>query len=142
MLPVVTIEGRVVNDPELRFSPSGTAVGSFRLVAQDREKNEQGEWVDSDRILWMPVTCFRNLAENCAESLRKGDLVTVVGRIQTREWEAEGGDKRSRIEMVANSVAASLQFRTITHGGKAERSTEPDPDDPWTGAADPDEPPF
>lgn len=145
MLPQVTVEGRVVNDPELRFGPSGIAIGSFRLVASSRKKNEQDEWVD-DRVLWLAVTCFRQLAENVAESLRKGDLVVVTGRLQTEEWETNEGEKRSRTELVANGVGASLQFRTIPHSEKrAERvaaSDAPAENDPWAAPPAADEPPF
>lgn len=145
MLPIVTVpEARVVNDPELRFSPSGVAVGNFRIVCSSRKKNENDEWVD-DKTLWLSVTCFKQLAENCAESLRKGDLVSVTGKLQTDEWESEGGEKRSRTVIIADGVAASLRFRTITHGaGQAERSTSPATSDPWATGGGPssDEPPF
>src|SRR5262245_28111988 len=80
MLPRVTIEGRAVADSELRFSQSGTAVGRIRLVASDRRKNpESGEWEDGDQ-LWIDVTCFKQLAENVAAAVLKGDLGTVVGK--------------------------------------------------------------
>jgi len=146
MLPQVTVEGRVVNDPELRFAPSGVAVGSFRLVASSRKQDESGQWVD-DKTLWLGVTCFKQLAENVAESLRRGDLVVVTGRLQTDEWESDTGEKRSRTELVANGVAASLMFRTIPHGeGRAERVSAGDApaaaSDPWTAPPAADEPPF
>ena len=148
MLPIVTVDdATVVNDPELRFAASGTAVGSFRIVANSRKKNEQGEWVD-DKVLWLRVSCFGQLAENCAESLRKGDSVSVTGRLQTNEWETESGEKRSSTELSAYTVAASLKFRTIRHGeGKVERKAASDPQDPWAsgttqGQAQNDDPPF
>jgi single-strand DNA-binding protein len=144
MLPVVTVEGRMVVDPELRFAQSGTAVGKFRVVASNRKKDESGEWKD-DKTLWLDVTCFDKVAENVAESLEKGDLVVVVGRIQTDEWETDDGQKRSKIVMVANSVAADLKFRTIKHGeGKTSRSKGAPADDPWAKGPpeDTDEPPF
>lgn len=144
MLPTVTVpEARVVNDPELRFAPSGTAVGSFRIVCNGR-KYEDGKWVDDGKSLWLSITCFRQLAENVAESIRKGDLVSVTGKLQTDEWESEGGEKRSRTVMIADDVSASLKFRTVRHGeGQAERATAPEPDDPWaTSGGSSDEPPF
>jgi len=145
MLPLITIEGRVVDDPELRFTPSGLALAKFRLVASSRKKNEANEWVD-DKTLWIDATCWRNLAENVAESIGKGDLVTVVGRLQTETWENKEGEKRSKISVTADSVAVSLQFRTIKHGeGRVERgpggSREQDPWASGTPAAA-DEPPF
>jgi len=153
MLPQVTIEGRVVEDPELRFSPSGMAVGKVRLVADQKKKTDSGEWVD-DKVLWITATCFKQLAENMVESVAKGDLVTVVGKLQTDSWETAAGDKRSMITVVANSVAVSLAFRTVRHGeGRSERPAQqggaqarqqPAPD-PWAsgpsgGSAD--DPPF
>ena len=145
MLPLITIEGRVVDDPELRFTPSGLALAKFRLVASSRKKNDAGEWVD-DKTLWIDATCWRQLAENVAESIGKGDLVTVVGRLQTESWENKEGEKRSKISVTADSVAASLQFRTIKHGeGRPARSSGgsgSSESDPWASSAPDDEPPF
>ena len=144
-LPHICMEGTVVADPELRFSPSGVAVGSFRLVANGRKfDKDKNEWVD-DKVLWMRVVCFRQLAENAVESLRKGDIAVVTGKINTDEWEDKDGQKRSAVQLVADSVAASLQFRTVAHGeGRASRSSAPsEPSgDPWASGAQPEEPPF
>lgn len=152
MLPMVTVEGRVAGEPELRFAPSGMAVGKLRLVASSRKKNDAGEWVD-DKTLWIDATMFRQLAENVVESVVKGDLVTVVGKLQTDEWEdKDTGAKRSKITMIAESVAVSLQFRTVKHSeGRSSRPASGGAsvtDDPWaTGPAQPsggfaDDPPF
>lgn len=144
MLPIITMEGTVVADPELRFAPSGTAVGSFRLAANGRKfLAEENKWVD-DKVLFMSVTCFKQLAENCAESLRKGDLVVVTGPLETHEWEDDNGNKRSRTQMIANSVSASLMFRTIPHGEqkRVERSSSPSTDDAWTAPNAAEDPPF
>lgn len=144
-LPLIAMEGNIVADPELRFSPSGIAVCTFRMAANSRKKNEAGEWVN-DKTLWMRVICFRQLAENTVESLRKGDTAVVVGRISTNEWEdSTTHEKRSAVEMVADSVSASVQFRTIPHGsGRAERTSGSvtEPDDPWASAPQPEDPPF
>jgi len=142
-LPTVTLEGRLVEDPELRFTPSGLAVAKMRVVASKQKKDENDKWVD-DKTLWINVTAWRGLAENVAESLEKGDLIVAVGPIETRSWENKEGEKRSQIEMTAFSVSADLKFRTIKHGeGKAERSRGTPADDPWAKPpADDDEPPF
>lgn len=143
-LPICTMEGTVVADPELRFSPSGVAVGSFRMVANGRKfDKEKNEWVD-DKVLWMRVVCFRKLAENAVESLRKGDLAVVQGKISTDEWEDSDGNKKSAVQLLADSVAVSLQFRPVPHSaGRAERSsgsvTEPDP---WATGGQDSDPPF
>lgn len=144
-LPLVTIEGRVVADPELRFSPSGTAVGSFRMVSASRKQNpETKEWED-DRLLWMGVTAFKQLAENVAESVAKGDMVVVTGRLYTDEWTSTEGEKRTAVKMNADTVSVSLQWRTVPHGGgRTERTSAPSE----TKAAEPaglpqsEDPPF
>ncbi len=137
MLPVVSVEGRVVADPELRFAPTGTAVGSLRVVASNR-KQVDGEWVD-DKTLWLQVTCFKQLAENVADSLRRGDLVVVTGRLQTEEWENQEGQKRSRDVLIADDIGISLKFRSVPHSsGRAERSSTTSSsapaEDPWSTA--------
>jgi single-strand DNA-binding protein len=140
-LPRITVECRAVADPELRFASSGVAVGRLRLVASDRRKNEAGDWEDAD-TLWIDCTCFKQLAENVAESVVKGDLLVVTGKIRTESWETQDGEKRSKIAMIADTVSASMQFRQIPHGQKASRSSGRDDDDPWGRGDQPEEPPF
>jgi len=150
MLPEVSMEGRLTDDPQLRFSPSGIAVGTFTLAANSRKKNEQtGEWED-DKVLFLSVTCFKQLAENVAESLRKGDLAMVTGRMNTDQWDdAKTGEKRSMTKLVANSVGLSLMMRQIDRGAIRETNRQrasdgPPVDDQWSTAPSPqaDEPPF
>lgn len=148
MLPEVAMEGRLIADPELRFSPSGVAVGSFRLAANSRKKNDQGEWVD-DRVLFLDVVCFKQLAENVAESLRKGDLAMVSGRLSLDQWEdAQSGEKRSRPSLAANAVGLSLAMRTVDRSAIREPSRRraeqgPDRQDPWaTVPPSSEDPPF
>jgi single-strand DNA-binding protein len=146
-LPVVTMEGRLGADPDLRFTPSGVAVCSFNVVAQDRRKNEStGEWEDAGDPLWVRVSVWRQAAENCAESLNKGDLVTVVGKLQQRNYTTSEGEQRKSLEINAYSVAASLQFRSLVHSKRAaaQQKTGIYTPDPWSGSDEPldDEPPF
>ena len=128
MLPRVTVECRLAADPELRFSQSGTAVARMRVVASDRRKNEQtGEWEDAD-TLWLDVTAFNKLAENLVESVQKGDLLIVHGKLKTDEWQdRESGQQRSKITMIADSVGASLQFRVLPHAGATHAQRAPAP---------------
>jgi single-strand DNA-binding protein len=116
----------VAAEPELRFSNSGVAVAKLRVVAADRRKNESsGEWEDGD-TLWIDVTCFKQLAENVVESVAKGDLLLVYGKLKTEEWtDRDSGGQRSKIVMIADVIAPSLQFRTIPHGGGQQRSRPP-----------------
>ena len=126
MLPRLTIEGRLAQDPELRFAPSGTAIASLRVVASDRRLNrDTGEWEDGD-TLWIDVTCFKQLAENVVESFVKGDLLLIMGKLKTEEWEdRSGGGKRSKIAMIADAVGASVQFRTLPHAGATHAQRAP-----------------
>ena len=149
-LPSIAGEFRLVEDPELRFTQSGLAVANVRLVAdQQRFDKDKNEWVD-DKKLWLNGSVWRQMAENVAESLRKGDLVVVRGSIHTREWEDREGNKRSTVEMMIDDIAPSLRFKPVLHsdgkGGKVTREgaaspTDPD-DDPWATPASSDEPPF
>lgn len=141
MLPAVAGEFRLAADPELRFSPGGVAVGNVRLVASSRKK-EGDEWVD-DKTCWIDGVCFKQMAENVAEHLRKGDTVVVTGKIQTESWETKEGEKRSKIALVIDSIGKNERWND---GKKAERTTSgagaPAAEDPWATSAAPDEPPF
>jgi single-strand DNA-binding protein len=144
VLPVVTMEGTVVADPELRFAPSGTAVGKLRLAANSRKLNKETNQWEDDKSLFLSVTYFGAMAEHVAESLRKGDLATATGKLQTESWETEAGEKRSMIVMIADSVGVALRFRTIPHGEqkRVERSSTPPADDAWTAPNAAEDPPF
>lgn len=147
-LPIVTIECKAASDPELRFTPAGKAVANLRVVASDRKKDENDQWVDS-ATLWQDVTAWERLAENVAESVQKGDDLIVIGKIKTEEWDdKDTGAKRSKQVLTAFSIGRNMRWHPVPHGPKAERSSSPAPaagrDDPWTqaGAAQSDEPPF
>jgi single-strand DNA-binding protein len=126
-LPRIAVDGRLAAEPELRFGQSGKAVARLRVVASDRRLNQAtGEWEDAD-TLWIDVTCFDKLAENVCESVVKGDLVIVTGRLRTEEWQdRDSSQKRSKIAMLADSVAASLQFRQIPHGSAQRSGSRPE----------------
>jgi len=92
--------GRLTKDPELRYTPMGTAVVTFYLAVQREYKNQDGKY-EADFI---PVTVWRNLAEHCAKYLQKGRLVAVSGRIQTSFYETEDRQRRYTWEIIANEV--------------------------------------
>ncbi|MDZ7677596.1 MAG: single-stranded DNA-binding protein [Acidimicrobiales bacterium] len=102
----LTVVGNITRDPELRFTPGGMAVASFGL-AWNRRKQD-GE----DEVSFFDVTCFRDLAENVAESVQKGSRVIIYGMLQQRSWETPDGDKRSKVEIIADEVAPSLKWAT------------------------------
>jgi len=106
----VTVVGNVTRDPELRFTPSGAAVATFGLAWNRRSQNARGEM--EEQVSFFDVTCWRQLAENIAESLTKGTRVVVYGRLEQRSWETQDGDKRSKVEIVADDVAPSLRWAT------------------------------
>jgi single-strand DNA-binding protein len=152
-LPTVAAEFRAVADAELRFAPSGVAVAKVRAVASKQKKNDAGEWVD-DKDCWVSVVAFKRLAENMAESILKGDLFVVVGKINTEDWEDKDGNKRTSINVVADHIGPSLTFnpaipqrteRASGGGGGGSKASSQD-GDPWA-APDPagnktEDPPF
>ena len=102
----VTVVGNVTRDPELRFAQSGMAIAQFG-VAWNRRRQDQ-----EDEVSFFDVTCFRQLAENVAESVKKGARVVIYGTLQQRSWETDSGDRRSKVEILADDVAPSLKWAT------------------------------
>lgn len=107
----VTVTGNATREPELRFTPSGQAVANFGLAVNRRWQNRQTqEWEES--VSFFDITAWAQLAENAAESVTKGTRVTITGRLDQRSWETQDGDKRSKVEIVADDVAISLKWAT------------------------------
>lgn len=107
----VTVTGNATREPELRFTPSGQAVANFGVAVNRRWQNRQsGEWEED--VSFFDITCWSTLAENVAETVGKGTRVTVSGRLDQRSWETQDGDKRSKVEIVADDVAISLRWAT------------------------------
>lgn len=103
----VTIVGNLTRDPELRFTPSGAAVANFGVAW-----NLKGRDGQEDKVSYFDVTCWRQLAENVSDSLTKGSRVVVYGRLDQRSWENQDGDRRSKVEIIADDVAPSLKWAT------------------------------
>jgi len=110
MTTSIHLVGNLTRDPELRFIPSGAAVANFGVAINTRRK-EGNEWVDSDPEFY-DVVCWRELAENVAESLLKGQRVVVVGKLSQRSWQQDDGSTRSKVEVVADSVGPDLRWAT------------------------------
>jgi single-strand DNA-binding protein len=112
----VVLVGNLTRDPELRHTPSGTAVCSLRIAVNTRRKDgATGEWTEKPN--YFDVTVWGNQGENCAQYLAKGRPVAIDGRLEWREWEAQDGTKRQAVEIIADSV----QFL----GGRGDTVSEP-----------------
>jgi single-strand DNA-binding protein len=99
----VVLVGNLTRDPELRHTPSGTAVCKLRIAVNTRQKdNASGEWRDKPN--YFDVTVWGNQGESCAQFLSKGRPVGVDGRLDWREWEAQDGTKRQAVEIIADTV--------------------------------------
>lgn len=130
MSNTVTVVGNLTRDPELRYTSNGSAVAKFGIAVNRFYVNRAGERVEHTDFF--NVNAWRGLAENVAESLRTGTRVIVTGRIQSRSWETEDGQKRSAIDIEADEVGPSLRWATATitkttKGGPGEWSTEGSP---------------
>ncbi len=136
----VSIVGNVTRDPELRFTQSGAPVCSFG-VAWNRRYERGGEQVEE--VSFFDVTCWRSLAENVAESITKGTRVIVFGRLDQRSWDTPDGERRSKVEIVADDVAPSLRWASAQvnrnefregNGTAARRTSAPPPPQARTAA--------
>ena len=113
----VAITGNLTDDPEVTFTPNGTAVANFRLAVTPRVKDGEG-WRDGDTSFFR-ITAWRDLATHLGDSLSKGDRVIVLGQLRTRSWETPEGERRSVVEVTAEEVGPSLKWATA----KPERTT-------------------
>ncbi|MEU1041930.1 single-stranded DNA-binding protein [Streptomyces sp. NPDC005907] len=109
---VITVVGNLVDDPELRFTPSGAAVAKFRVASTPRTFDRQtNEWKDGES-LFLTCSVWRQAAENVAESLQRGMRVIVQGRLKQRSYEDREGVKRTVYELDVEEVGASLKNAT------------------------------
>ncbi len=102
----VTLVGNLVEDPELRFTPSGVAMAKIAL-AVNRRYQTNNEW--QEETSFFRGTCWRDMAENVAESLQKGMRVIITGSLEQRTWETQEGDKRSVIELRIDDIGPSVR---------------------------------
>ena len=115
------VTGNIVRDPELRSTASGNAVASFSVADNRRFTDATGE--RREATSYLDVVAWGDLGRHVAESLRQGDRVTVTGHLEQRSWETAEGERRSKLELNATDVAASLRFATLAVL-KPERGTE------------------
>jgi len=157
---VITLVGNLVDDPELRFTPSGQAVAKFRIASTPRSFDRAtNEWKDGES-LFLTCSVWRQYAENVAESLTRGTRVIVQGRLKQRSYETREGEKRTVYEIDVDEVGPALRSATAKvtkvarsgggFGGDAGSSSPAGGNDPWAGSGDNwgsspaagDEPPF
>ena len=108
----ITVVGNLVADPELRFTPSGSAVANFRIASTPRRFNRQTNQWDDGEAMYLTCNVWRQAAENVAESLTKGMRVIVYGRLRQRSFETREGDRSSVFEIEVDEVGPSLSFAT------------------------------
>ena len=105
----ITVVGNLVADPELRFTPAGQPVATFRVASTPRYLDKTtNEWKDAES-LFLTVNVWRQAAENVAESLQKGMRVVVTGRLRQRSYETKEGEKRTVYEIEADDIGPSLR---------------------------------
>jgi single-strand DNA-binding protein len=111
-ITTTTITGNLTRDPEIRYTRDGQATTSLSVAVNRRWQNRQTEeWEESTSFF--DIVCWRDLAENVALSLTKGARVVVTGHLEERRWETEDGETRTKVELVAEEIGASLRFATL-----------------------------
>ena len=143
---IITIVGNLVDDPELRFTPSGAAVAKFRVASTPRYLDKAtNEWKDGDS-LFLSCNVWRQAAENVAESLQRGMRVIIQGRLKQRFYETKEGEKRTVFEIEVDEVGPSLRNATAKisktsraggapAGGGNGGANGGGNDDPWASSA-------
>ena len=126
----MTLTGRLIRDPDLKFSAAGKAVARFSVVTSRRVKDKAGEWSDADTTFWDCVA-FGDLAQNAADSLEKGTAVIVTGHASQEEWTTKEGEKRRSLKVVAEDVAPSLRWVSAKVAKPGDAKTAPRDENPW-----------
>jgi single-strand DNA-binding protein len=103
----ITVTGNVVKDPQIKFTANGSALLSFSVAANYSWKNANDEW--EKKVSYFDVTAWRDLAEDAGNVLLKGVGVTVTGRLEQRSWDDESGQKRSKVEIIADQIAVNVR---------------------------------
>ena len=145
MLPQITIDGRLVADPELKFTGAGKAVLNMRVAASDSKKDDAGNWQTAEQI-FINITLWEAEAESGAEHFTKGDRVLIAGRIYQREYEKGDGTKGYALEVKFPTVAKipTVQRREQSQSSGGWGQSAAPANDPWAtgGATDVASPPF
>lgn len=110
----ITVVGNLVADPELRFIPSGAAVANFRIASTPRSFNRETNQFEDGEALFLTCNCWRQMAENVAESLTKGMRVVVTGKLRQRSYQTKDGENRTVFEVEVDEVGPSLRYATAS----------------------------
>jgi single-strand DNA-binding protein len=124
----VILLGNLTRDPEVRYTPSGTAVASFALAVN--RKYKQGDET-KEEVSYIDIVVFGKQAENCGQYLNKGDAALIEGRLQQRRWDdKETGQKRSKVEVAAQAVTFMPKRQHGAGSGGGQSHGEPLPEPP------------
>lgn len=141
-LPKLCEVGKLWADPELRFTPQGKAVCTLPLVFSKSKKTDNGGWTD-DGTFWVRGTVWDKQAENCAETLSKGDKVLVIGELCEREYEdRKTGEKRKSLDLKVFDIGPSIKFNAakISRADRGSQQQGAPADDPWASTDSSDAP--
>ena len=139
----VILVGNLGSDPQVRYTPGGQAVANFNIATSERFNNKAGE--KEERTEWHRIVAWGKLAEICQQYLKKGKQVYVEGRLQTRQWEDQQGQKRQTTEVVANvmqMLGRAGESSGDFGGAPQDFSSEPVAQTPAGQTADDDDLPF
>jgi single-strand DNA-binding protein len=124
-----TIAGNLTDDLALRYTPAGLAVADFTVAATARVRDRETGGFKDGQTTFLRCSAWRAVAENTAESLRKGDRVVVVGRLRQSGYETDDGQRRTGYEVDVDELGASLRYASATLARRARRQSEPEPAD-------------
>ena len=117
----VMLIGNLGADPEIKYSASGTPIANFNIATSDNRKNKDGEW--EDRTEWHKVVMFGRQAEVCKDYLKKGSKIFVEGRLQTRSWDDQSGQKKYLTEVVGNNMVMLDPRGQVSSTDESEHDT-------------------
>jgi single-strand DNA-binding protein len=133
----ITVIGNLVSDPELRFTPSGSAVANFTIASTPRTFDRQSnEWKDGE-TLFLRASVWREAAENVAESLVKGTRVIVSGRLKSRSYDTKEGEKRTVMELEVDEIGPSLRYANAKVNRTQRTSKDQGSGNQWGTGTDP-----
>ena len=141
----VILLGRLGKDPEMRYTPSGTAIATFSMATNHRQKSQDGEWVDKTE--WHNLIAFGKTAEIAGEYLKKGKQLYIEGRLQTSSWEDQQGQKKYKTEIVISDLQmlgskGDEGFSPPSEAPKEEASQKDSSQPPEPAAEEEDDLPF